>query len=103
MRFIMTIRFPVDAGNAALRDPEFGKKMQEYLAEIQAEAAYFTSMNGQRGAYVVLDMADTSRIPAIAEPLFHWLNADVEFLPVMKPEDLAKAGPSIAAAVKKWG
>jgi hypothetical protein len=103
MRFIMTIRIPVDPGNASLRDPEFGKKMQEYLAEVKAEAAYFTSVNGQRGGYIVLDMTDTSQIPAIAEPLFLWLKADIEFQPVMIPDDLAKAGPAIAAAVKKWG
>ena len=103
MRYIMKFSIPVEPGNAALRDPEFGKKMQKYLAEVKAEAAYFTSMNGQRGAYVVLEMADASQIPAIAEPLFLWLKADVEFLPVMKPEDLAKAGPAIAAAVKNWG
>ena len=30
-------------------------------------------------------------------------NAKVEFFPVMTPEDLGKAGPSIAAAVEKWG
>ena len=90
MRFVMKVRIPVDSGNAALRDPEFGKKMQDYLAEVKAEAAYFTSANGQRGGYIVVDMADTSQIPAIAEPLFLWLKADVEFQPVMKPEDLAK-------------
>jgi hypothetical protein len=103
MRFIMKIRFAVDAGNAALKDPEFGKKMQEYLADVKAEAAYFTSVEGQRGGYVILDMADASQIPAIAEPLFLWLNADIEFLPVMTPEDLGKAGAAIAAAAKKWG
>ena len=60
-------------------------------------------MDGQRGGYVVLDLADASQIPAIAEPLFLWLSADVEILPVMTPEDLGKAGPAIAAATKKWG
>jgi len=34
--------------------------------------------------------------------LFFWLKADVEFIPVMLPEDLAKAGTGIDAAVKKW-
>jgi hypothetical protein len=42
-------------------------------------------------------------MPKIAEPFFLWLNADIDFLPVMRPEDLVKAGPSIIAAVKKWG
>jgi len=42
-------------------------------------------------------------MPAIAEPFFLWLDAGIDFLKVMKPEDLSKAGPSIGAAVKKWG
>ena len=77
--------------------------MQDYLAEVKAEAPYFTTVDGQRGGYVVLDLGDASQIPAIAEPLFLWLSADVEILPVMSPEDLGKAGPAIAAATKKWG
>ena len=103
MHYIMKFSIPIEPGNTALRDPEFGKKMQQYLDEVKAKAAYFTSMNGQRGGYVVLEMADASQIPAISEPLFLWLKAEVEFLPVMTLEGLAKAGPAIAAAVKNWG
>ena len=103
MRYLLKFRIPIDAGNAALLDPKFGEKMQRLLAEIKAEAAYFTSMDGQRGGYAVVSMADASQIPALAEPFFLWLKADVEFLPVMLPEELAKAGPAIGAAVKNWG
>ena len=94
---------PIDKGNEALSDPQFGQKMNALLAEIKAEAAYFTAVDGQRGGYVILNMNDASEMPGIAEPFFLWLNDDLEFFPVMKPEDLAKAGPSIGAAVKKWG
>ena len=103
MKYIMKVRFPQERGNEALSDPQFGHKMNELLAEIKAEAAYFSTIDGQRGAYVVINMNDASEIPAIAEPFFLWLDADIEFFPVMRPEDLAKAGPSIGAAVKKWG
>ena len=103
MKYIMKIRMSIERGNEALSDPEFGKKMNELLAEIKAEAAYFTTINGQRGGYFVLNINDASEIPAIAEPFFLWLNADIDFLPVIRPEDLAKAGPSIGAVVKKWG
>ena len=48
-------------------------------------------------------MSDASQIAAIAEPFFLWLKADLEFIPVMMPEDLMKADPAIQAAVKKWG
>lgn len=57
----------------------------------------------QRGGYIVVNFDDASKIPALAEPLFLWLNADLEFIPVMVPEDLQKAGPSIESAIQKWG
>jgi hypothetical protein len=102
MKYIMKVRIPIEEGNEALSSGNFGHKMSELLAEIKAEAAYFTTLNGQRGAYIVVNMNDASEIPAIAEPFFLWLNADIDWLPVMKPEDLGKAGPAIDAAVKKW-
>jgi len=48
-------------------------------------------------------MSDAPQIPALVKPIFMWLKADVEFLPVMLPEDLAKASPAITAAKKNWG
>jgi hypothetical protein len=103
MKFIMKVRMSLDKANEALSDPQFGHKMNELLTEIKAEAAYFTTFSGQRGAYIVVNMNDASEMPAVAEPFFLWLNADVDWFPVMRPEDLAKAGPSIGAAVQKWG
>jgi hypothetical protein len=47
-------------------------------------------------------MQDASQIPAIAEPWFLAFNASVEIHPVMIPDDLAKAGPSIENTVKKY-
>ena len=103
MRYLIRFHIPIEAGNSALRDPKFGDRMRDLLAEIKAETAYFTAVDGQRGGYIVVNLDDASRIPAIAEPLFFWLKADVDFIPVMLAEDLGKAGPAIAAAVKKWG
>jgi hypothetical protein len=84
-------------------DQKFGEKMQALLKELKAEAAYFTTLNGHRGCYIVLNINDASEMPSIGEPLFHWLNANIEFIPVMLPEDLAKAGPDIGKAVQNWG
>lgn len=102
MRFIMKLTIPTVAGDRAISDHHFGAKMHEALEDIKAEAAYFTTMDGHRGGYIIVNMDDASQMPAISEPFFLWFNAEVEFLPVMLPEDLAKAGPSIEAAVKKW-
>ena len=103
MKYIMKLRMSIEKGNEAIKDPQFGHKMNDLLAEIKAEAAYFTTICGHRGAYIVLNINDASEIPGIAEPFFLWLNAEIDFLPVMKPEDLGKAGPAMGAAVKKWG
>jgi hypothetical protein len=103
MKYIMKIRMSIDKGNEAIKDPQFGHKMNGLLAEIKAEAAYFTTICGQRGAYIIVNLNDASEIPSITEPFFLWLNAEIDFLPVMRPEDLAKAGPSLVAAVQKWG
>ena len=104
MKYIMKVKMASgEDGNKLLKDPLFGKKMQDLLAEVKAEAAYFTTICGHRGAYVIINMDDASQIPAIAEPFFLWLKAEIEFYPVMTPADLGKAGPAIEAASKKWG
>ena len=103
MKYIMKFRIPMERGNEVLRDPKFGEKMHQLLTEVKAEASYFSTLHGQRGAYIVVNMDDASQIPAIAEPFFLWLHADIEWIPVMKIEDLQKAGPGIGAAISKWG
>jgi hypothetical protein len=103
MLFLMTVQIPTEAGNAALRDPEFGAKMHKLLKKIKAEHAFFTTIDGHRGAHIYLKLDDASQIPAIAEPFFLWLHAEVNFRPVMRPVDLAKADPGIRSAVKHWG
>ena len=103
MRYLVRFQIPIEAGNEALRNAEFGSRMQQLLSDINAEAAYFTAVDGQRGGYIVVNFDDASKIPAIAEPLFFWLKANLEFIPVMMLDDLAKAGPAIETAVKKWG
>src|SRR5512133_99008 len=103
MKYIMKVRMSKEGGNSSLRDPEFGKRMQEALAEVNAEAAYFTTIDGNRGGYIIVNMDNASQMAAFAEPFFHWMDAEIEFLPVMTPEDLAKAAPAIEKAVRKWG
>ena len=103
MRYMIKVEMQTEASDRVIRDPKFGEKMQALLKELKAEAAYFTTVNGHRGGYIIVNMDDASQMVAIAEPLFLWFKANVEFIPVMLPQDLAKAGPAIGAAVQKWG
>src|SRR6266851_9265623 len=101
MRFLLKVNIPVESGNAAAKAGKLATTIQSILAELKPEAVYFTDNNGQRAGFIFLDMQDASQIPAIAEPWFLAFNASIEIHPVMIPDDLAKAGNAIAAAVNK--
>ena len=104
MRMLLRVSIPVEAGNAAARAGTLGSTVEQILADLKPEAAYFfTDENGQRSASIVFDMKDTSQIPAIAEPWFLAFNAKVSLRPIMNPQDLATAGPSIGKAAQQYG
>jgi hypothetical protein len=92
MRVLLNVRIPHQQFNAAVKDGTVGSKLKRILEAIKPEAAYFTEHNGQRGAVIVVDLPDPSKIPALAEPWFLTFQADVEFRIAMTPADLKKAG-----------
>lgn len=92
MRMIVDFNFPLEPFNTLVRNGTVGKKIQQILEDIKPEAVYFSERNGMRGGIAIVDVADPSRIPAIAEPFFLTFNASVEFHIAMGPEDLAKSG-----------
>ena len=91
-----------ETGNALIKSGKLGPTIQSILEEQKPEAVYFAAENGKRCAFVVVNIADPSQIPRLAEPWFLAFNASIEFLPAMKPEDLMKAGPDLEAAAKKF-
>ncbi|MBV9868876.1 MAG: panthothenate synthetase [Abitibacteriaceae bacterium] len=103
MRVLLTVELPVESANAAIKDGSLAKTIQSILDETKPEAAYFLAANGKRSGLIILDLKDPSQIPAVTEPWMLTLNASVALQPVMTPEDLAKAGPAIEQAVKKYG
>ena len=92
MRMLVNFDFPLEPFNTLVRNGTVGKKIQQILEDIKPEAVYFSERNGKRGGILIVDVADPSRVPAIAEPFFLTFNASVEFHVVMGPEDLARAG-----------
>jgi len=83
------------------RDPSGNHRL--YIGRDEARTTYFAEDNGKRTAYIFVDLASESDIPRLAEPWFLAFNASVELHPCMTGEDLEKAGPSIGAAVQKYG
>lgn len=93
MRTLLKVTMPAAAANRAMRDGLLPKVLEQTMATLKPESAYFTGSGGERSAMFVFDMKDSSQMPVIAEPFFMQLEARVEFTPVMNMEDL-KAGLS---------
>jgi hypothetical protein len=101
---LLRVSIPVDTGNAAAKAGTLGSTIEQILADLKPEAAYFLADDdGQRSGSIVFDMRDSSEIPAVCEPWFLAFNAKVSLRPVMNPEDLTKRGPSISEAAKRYG
>ena len=78
MRIILNVRLPHEPFNAAVKDGTAGSKIERILRSTKPEAVYFTEHNGQRGAVIIVNLPDASKIPALAEPWFLTFQADVE-------------------------
>ena len=65
MRMLVHAKFPHEPFNTAVRNGSAGKTIERILAEAKPEAVYFTEYDGRRGAIMIVDVADPSRL---------WLN-----------------------------
>jgi hypothetical protein len=101
MRLMMIVSMPVGPFNAAVKDGSTQAKMKKIMDQMKPEAAYFTALNGKRTAILIVDLADPSKIPSLAEPWFLSFDASVDMYPVMTPADLAAAG--LDGLGKAWG
>lgn len=101
MRMLMTVKIPNEPFNTLVRTGTAGTTIGRVLDEVRPEAIYFTTVDGQRGAVAVVEVADASQIPRLAEPFFLSFNADCTFAIAMTPDDLGKAG--LDKLGKQWG
>jgi len=90
MRMLLHVTLDTEAGNRAILDGSIATTMGQFVEKTKPEAAYFGPHNGRRSAMFVFDMQDSSQIPAIAEPFFIGLGADIEMTPVMNLDDLQR-------------
>jgi hypothetical protein len=102
MRFMIEFRIPMERGNAMIKNGSLDRTVRSILEDLQPQAAYFTTVEGARGGWIVVDMDDASQIPAMVEPLFLGQGASAQITPVMTPEDLQKAGPDIEQTAQKY-
>ena len=103
MRFMFTISFPVEAGNAAVLNGSLGPTIQQILADLKPEAAYFSDEDGKRTGFIFFEMKDSSQLTGIAEPWFLAFNASLSVRPAMNLQDLQAGIPGMTRAVEKFG
>ncbi|MET9378247.1 hypothetical protein ACFYV5_10895 [Streptomyces sp. NPDC003035] len=90
MRMLLKVQMDTQMSNEAIKNGTLQKTMESALETIRPEAAYFTTDNGCRTAYLFFDLADPSQMPKTAEPFFLQLGAKISYSPVMNREDLNK-------------
>lgn len=101
MRMLVEVTMPHATFNQAVKDGSAGLKIKRILEAQKPEAVYFLERNGVRTGILIVDLVDTSGIPALAEPWFLTFNADVQIRPCMLPADLEKG--NLAETGKQWG
>jgi len=100
MKMLLDITLPHQPFNAAVKDGTAGSKLNRILEATKPEAVYFTDQQGQRGAVLIVDLPDASKLPALVEPWMLIFQADIKLRPVMTPDDLKRAG--LDELGKKW-
>jgi hypothetical protein len=88
MRMMVKVTIGAKAGNQGIKDGSLPKTMEAFMQQHKPEAAYFTTEGGERTAFFVINMADGSAMPSVAEPFFQALGAEVDFRPVMNADEL---------------
>jgi len=88
MRMLMTVQMDTEASSASIRDGSLPKVMESTLSRLHPEAAYFTTHDGCRTAYIFFDMQESSQMPQMAEPLFGAMKAKIDITPVMNADEL---------------
>ena len=100
MRVLLTVTLPLEPFNTAVRNGTAGEILNRILEDSKPEAVYFTELDGNRTAILVINLERASQIPAFAEPWFLSFNDNCQFRTVMSPEDLAQTG--LDELGKKW-
>jgi hypothetical protein len=96
---MLRVRVNTAKGNEAIKNGTLAKVIGAFSERAKPEAAYFTVDNGERTAFFVFDMKESSQMPPLAEQLFTELGAELHLTPVMNADEL-KAGLATLMAQK---
>jgi hypothetical protein len=101
MRFVLQVEMPNEAGNDGIRSGKLPEIIAATVEKWKPEASYFFPSNGKRSCLMIVNLNDPSQIPALVEPFFLALNAQVHVTPCMNLEDLKKGLGAIDSETKR--
>jgi hypothetical protein len=90
MRILLNVEMDTKKTNELIQSGRLGEVMQGILGGLKPEATYFYVRNGHRAFSAVVDAPDNATLPSLAEPMWLQLDAHVETLPCMTPEELTE-------------
>ncbi len=100
MKMLVNVICPIEPFNSMVRNGTAGDIIGRVIDEIKPESIYFTEIEGNRGATMVVEVPDASAIPSIVEPWFLNFKANCKFSIAMTPDDLMRA--NLTELGNKW-
>ncbi|MGB5667842.1 MAG: panthothenate synthetase [Maribacter sp.] len=100
MKMLVNVTCPIEPFNSMVRNGTAGDIIGRVIDDIKPESIYFTEVNGNRGAIMVVEISDPSAIPSISEPWFLNFKATCEFRIAMTPDDLMRS--NLSKLAEKW-
>jgi hypothetical protein len=94
MRLMMKFTIPVERGNETAQDGTQLQAIESLVKATNAEAAYFTMIDGERGGYIFFEEADQAQLTRLNEPMLAALDAAIEIVPVLTIDDLKRGLPN---------
>jgi hypothetical protein len=89
MRFLIRTRIPAEPGNRMIQETNFLKKLEEYVNRVKpGSSSYFVPLDDQGSMALIINAERSDQLPAMVEPLFHWMGANVDVIPLMNFDDL---------------
>ncbi len=93
MRLMMKFTIPVERGNEAAKDGTIGRAIENLVKATNAEAAYFTVIDGERAGYIFFEETDQARLTEHNEQMFAALDAAIDIAPALTLDDLKRGLP----------
>ena len=98
MRHLLKVTIPNETGNRNLMSGKLMQDIQRYMDEVKPEALY-AAADGQRTLFFIVNIESPEQLPAILEPLWIDLEADIRVIPILTGEEFGRAVPGIQAVV----